>query len=310
MNAKMDTSASEMNDTKVNISQLADQLDKNCKCLEDAVNLTDSKVDSIAHDTAKLSARVAQLEGAMDSDFGQPDNKRLRGAWNGKRPADSNPNRYGPGPRDMPPPPASAPPAAPGVSIDGKPNCARIQGFPCKYSRPDLEVYAKEIMKDVLPDDPYYKYEVRAGAQAKSILLEFLGTENAAAAIKIAASKKLVWTDEETNHVKEMFLKHDSSSAQRQMGALLSNLWEPLMTKLKANAGNMAVNLRTNRQKGIMTVLFGKRIIDVASVVIDANQNVKFVQILSPKGMPEWCNDTLISNAIAEAQAIIDDRAL
>ena len=100
-------------------------------------------------DTAKLAARVAQIEGAIDPDFGQPDSKKLRGAWNGKRSPGANPNRFGSRQDNIPPPPPSAPPAPPSGSDAGKPNCARIQSFGCKYARPDLEIFAVNIVRCV-----------------------------------------------------------------------------------------------------------------------------------------------------------------
>ena len=217
------------------------------------------------------------------ADSDHPDPKRLRSS-------------------SAPPRPDRASPPA----HEGKSYCARLGGFPYKYTSTDLIEWAQTYAKSICPSHVTLKFH--CSSTAKSVLIEFPETKDANAAIEASSQNPCVWFDPEDPDTRATLrLKHDASPDARRVGGLLSVLYQAAETHIgKATQGLSpapSFSLKTDRPRRELLLKAGRRILTIAEISPPDQNGMTYInKNISHKGFPSYLSPEVLQNIYKQAE--------
>ena len=177
--------------------------------------------------------------------------------------------------------------AAPG---NNRPNCLRLVGFEWEMIRDDIIEAAKPIVLPILPENMRDTVKFHAGALAKSVVVEFLNSNDAQLVFENNTETPMVYHESPSDPQAFLRFKFDSPPEIRVMGTRLSKLWALVHPRLTALAGQNPWNLKADRARGRLLLHVGKRVICLFSIVVsddvDAPLGVSYKNPLP--GLPSW----------------------
>ena len=184
------------------------------------------------------------------------------------------------------------------------PNCVRLKGFLCKLPKADLLIAAHEYII-------HFQLEgnvtaTHAGNIAGSCVIEFNTQLDAKKAVELSkAAERINWTEGVGLAPHPLFLCWDESEESRALGQALHFAWDAAFDTIipKCPEGS---KLNTDKSRGNLNVVIGKRFHTVISIEIDEANPGQF-NISAPRKngsfrLPDFITAEMIDEVIAQTR--------